>query len=70
MSFKFAATLQEKQAGTAPVLIRIETDQGHGASGSSLSKMIEEQTDIWSFMFYNMGITPTFPGSTLINKKP
>ena len=59
-SFKFAATLQEKQTGAEPVLIRIDTDQGHGASGSSLSKMIDEQTDKWAFMFYNMGITPKF----------
>jgi prolyl oligopeptidase len=59
-SFKFAATLQEKQNGANPVLIRIDTDQGHGASGSSLSKTIDEQTDKWAFMFYNMGITPRF----------
>ena len=59
-SFKFMATLQEKQKGTNPVLIRIETNQGHGASGSSLSKIIEEETDKWSFMFYNMGITPIY----------
>ena len=57
-SFKFAATLQEKQGGTSPVLIRITTNQGHGASGSSLKKNIESMTDILSFMFYNMGITP------------
>jgi len=57
-SFKFAATLQEKQGGTNPVLIRITTNQGHGASGSSLKKNIESMTDILSFMFYNMGITP------------
>ena len=57
-SFKFAATLQEKQSGRNPVLIRITTNQGHGASGSSLRKNIESMTDILSFMFYNMGITP------------
>jgi len=57
-SFKFAATLQEKQSGKNPVLIRITTNQGHGASGSSLKKNIESMTDILSFMFYNMGITP------------
>jgi prolyl oligopeptidase len=57
-SFKFAATLQEKQKGTNPVLIRIEINQGHGASGSSLSKIIESETDKWAFMFYNMGIEP------------
>jgi prolyl oligopeptidase len=59
-SFKFAATMQEKQVGNHPVLIRISTNQGHGASGSSLAKNIEAQTDIYSFMFYNMGITPVF----------
>ena len=59
-SFKFAATMQSKQQGSNPVLIRIDTDQGHGASGSSLSKTIEEETDKWSFMFYNMGITPKY----------
>ncbi len=57
-SFKFAATLQEKQTGPNPVLIRISVNQGHGASGSSLKKNIETYTDIFSFMFYNMGITP------------
>jgi prolyl oligopeptidase len=59
-SFKFISTLQEKQKGNNPILIRIETNQGHGASGSSLSKIIEEETDKWSFMFYNMGITPMY----------
>lgn len=57
-SFKFAATLQEKQSGPNPVLIRITINQGHGASGSSLNKNIESMTDVFSFMFYNMGITP------------
>jgi len=57
-SFKFAATLQEKQIGINPILIRITTNQGHGASGSSLKKDIESMTDEFSFMFYNMGITP------------
>lgn len=57
-SFKFISTLQEKQEGTDPVLIRIEINQGHGASGSSLSKIIESETDKWAFMFYNMGIEP------------
>jgi prolyl oligopeptidase len=57
-SFKFAATLQEKQAGTDPVLIRISINQGHGASGSSLEKDLEERADMLAFLFYNMGITP------------
>jgi prolyl oligopeptidase len=57
-SFKFAATLQEKNKGSNPMLIRIETRSGHGAS--STTKVIEELTDRWSFMFYNMGVTPMY----------
>lgn len=53
-SFKFAAELQAKQAGTAPTLIRIETDAGHGA-GTPVSKIIEQQADIYGFTLYNMG---------------
>ena len=53
-SFKFAATLQEKHKGTNPVLIRIETDAGHGA-GTPISKTIEQTADIFSFTLYNMG---------------
>jgi prolyl oligopeptidase len=53
-SFKFAATLQEKNTGPNPVLIRIETRSGHGAS--STSKYLEEITDEFAFMFYNMGV--------------
>ena len=53
-SFKFIATLQEKHSGERPVLIRVETKSGHGAS--STTKAIEQLTDIWSFMFYNMGM--------------
>lgn len=54
-SFKFAATLQEKQAGVAPVLIRIETNAGHGA-GKPTDKAIEEVADKWAFMLYQMRI--------------
>ncbi len=51
-SFKFAAQLQQAHLGDNPVLIRIETQAGHGA-GKPTSKIIEEQADIWSFFFYN-----------------
>lgn len=54
-SFKFISTLQEKQKGTTPVLIRIDVNAGHG-SGKPVSKQIEEFTDIWSFVFYNLGM--------------
>lgn len=55
-SFKFAAELQEKQAGENPVLIRIETNAGHGA-GTPVSKTIEQYADIFGFTLYNMGFT-------------
>ncbi|MEL0645404.1 prolyl oligopeptidase family serine peptidase [Olleya sp. Ti.3.14] len=53
-SFKFAAELQAKQTGNNPVLIRIETDAGHGA-GTPVSKTIEQYADIYGFTLYNMG---------------
>ena len=53
-SFKFAAELQDKQAGAIPALIRIETDAGHGA-GTPVSKTIDQYTDIFGFTLYNMG---------------
>jgi len=58
-SFKYIAALQDKQQGSNPVMIRIETKAGHGA-GKPVSKRIEEQTDMWSFMFHNMGVTPIY----------
>lgn len=57
-SFKYAATLQALSAGKAPVLIRIDTKSGHGASNTA--KTIETTADIYSFILYNMGITPRF----------
>lgn len=48
-SFKFAATLQAAQAGTAPTLIRIETSAGHGA-GTPTTKQIEELADTYAFL--------------------
>jgi prolyl oligopeptidase len=55
-SFKYAATLQEKQKGAAPVLIRIETNSGHGAS--NLRKGLEVTADIYAFALREMGVTP------------
>lgn len=61
-SFKFIATLQEKYKGPNPVLIRIDINSGHASTtalGSSkpVSKQIDEQTDIFSFLMYNLGMT-------------
>lgn len=58
-SFKFAATLQEHHSGDNPVLIRIETDAGHGA-GTPISKQIDQTADRYAFAWYNMGIVPKF----------
>jgi prolyl oligopeptidase len=58
-SFKFAATLQERHKGDNPVLIRIDVKAGHGG-GKPTAKVIEEYTDEWSFMMYNLGVEPIY----------
>jgi prolyl oligopeptidase len=60
-SFKYAATLQELAAPGTPILIRIETKSGHGAS--NLRKNLETTADIYSFIMKNMGVTPRPVGS-------
>ncbi|MEX2663510.1 MAG: prolyl oligopeptidase family serine peptidase, partial [Vicinamibacterales bacterium] len=55
-SFKYAATLQELASRETPILIRIETKSGHGAS--NLEKALETTADIYAFMLHNMGVTP------------
>jgi prolyl oligopeptidase len=55
-SFKYAATLQELAAKDSPVLIRIDTKSGHGAS--SQTKALETTADIYSFILFNMGLKP------------
>jgi prolyl oligopeptidase len=55
-SFKYAATLQEKSKGKNPMLIRIDTKSGHGSSNTK--KMLELTADIYSYIFYEMGVKP------------
>ena len=57
-SFKYAATLQEKHQGENPILIRVQTRSGHGASSTSI--LLEQTADMYSFVFYNLGITPKY----------
>ncbi|MDE5838011.1 MAG: prolyl oligopeptidase family serine peptidase, partial [Paramuribaculum sp.] len=57
-SFKYAATLQAADTGNAPKLIRIDSNAGHGA-GKPLAKVVDEYTDIYSFIYHNLGIDPT-----------
>ena len=55
-SFKYTARLQEVYKGENPVLIRIETEAGHSA-GKPTAKIINELTDVLSFLFYNLGVS-------------
>jgi prolyl oligopeptidase len=55
-NFKYAAALQAAQGGSNPILIRIDTKSGHGAS--STTKAIEQTADIYSFLLTNLGVTP------------
>ncbi|REH56276.1 prolyl oligopeptidase [Tenacibaculum gallaicum] len=65
-SFKFAAELQDKQQGNNPILIRIETNAGHGA-GTPVAKTIEQYSDIFGFTLFNMGFEslPNAPKSKI-----
>jgi prolyl oligopeptidase len=67
-SFKFAAELQDKQQGENPVLIRIETNAGHGA-GTPVAKTIEQYADIFGFTLFNMGFDD-LPNPKTIKIKP
>jgi len=53
-SFKFISELQDKQAGDLPVLIRIDTNAGHGA-GKPVAMQIAEHVDVFAFTLYHMG---------------
>ena len=57
-SFKYAATLQASNTGNAPKLIRIDSKAGHGG-GKPMTKVIDEYTDLYSFIYHNLGIDPT-----------
>lgn len=57
-SFKYAATLQEADTGVWPKLIRIDSNAGHGG-GKPVGKLMDEWTDIYTFIFNNMHLTPS-----------
>ena len=54
---KMAARLQEAQAAEHPILLRVETRAGHGA-GKPLAKILEEATDLWTFLFDQLELSP------------
>jgi prolyl oligopeptidase len=58
-TFKFISELQAKDGGNNPILVRIETKAGHGA-GKPTSKQIEEATDMYAFIMYELGMNPQF----------
>ena len=55
-SFKFAAALQAAHKGPNPVLIRIQTQAGHGA-GKPTKMKIEEAADVYTFLVKVLGMT-------------
>jgi prolyl oligopeptidase len=65
---KFAATVQAADGGDNPILLRVETKAGHGG-GKPTSKQIEEQADIYSFVFKTLGIKPESVWTSLKEKE-
>jgi prolyl oligopeptidase len=56
-ALKFAATLQAADAGEQPILLRVDTQAGHGL-GKPIAKLIDEQTDIYAFLFQIFSMNP------------
>jgi len=61
------ARLQAASTSGRPVLLRLETRAGHGA-GKPVRKLVEEYTDIWSFVFAQIGMAPKAPGAATAKK--
>ncbi len=58
---KYAATLQAADAGTNPILVRVETKAGHGG-GKPTSKRIDEASDVYAFLFKVFGMSAAMVG--------
>jgi prolyl oligopeptidase len=56
-SYKFAAALQDAQAGPAPVLLRVDVSAGHGA-GKPVGKLLDERADVLAFHAHHLGLEP------------
>jgi prolyl oligopeptidase len=65
---KFAATMQANDGGDNPILIRVETRAGHGA-GKPVSKQIEEQADMYAFVYKTLGVKPESVWTNLKEKQ-
>ena len=56
-ALKFTAALQAADAGVHPILLRMETDAGHGL-GKPIGKVIDELRDVYAFLFAMFGMDP------------
>jgi prolyl oligopeptidase len=54
-SFKMTARLQEATSSGDPILLRTSYNAGHGI-GSSLSQKINQESDVWAFLFDELGL--------------
>ena len=60
-AFKMTAALQAATSGPNPILLRLETQSGHGG-GDQVKKTIEYGTDIWGFLIHELSTPP--PGES------
>lgn len=57
-AFKMAAALQAATSSTNPILLRVETQSGHDG-GDQISKTVQKEADIWSFLIHELGASPS-----------
>lgn len=66
-SYKFYAQLKHCQSGANPILLRVESNTGHG-DGKPINKLVEEWTDKFSFLYKELGLN-YFKQRTIQNEK-
>lgn len=54
-AYKMTARLQEANASSNPILLRVETKAGHG-SAPAIPRLVEMYADIWGFVFQQLGM--------------
>lgn len=62
-SYKYAARLQRAHSGKAPILLRVETQSGHGA-GKGMDKRLSEARDVLAFIAEHTGLARGAPAAT------
>lgn len=58
---KMGARLQAATGSGLPILLRVDTDAGHGV-GKPRSKQLDSATDLWTFVFWQLGVEPAPAG--------